>query len=65
MKIFTEAEQSKLLTTLYHQIDIFKMAVLLCMFAGLRIGELSALKWSDIDSDNKILTIKGQCNGYI
>lgn len=58
VKIFTEAEQSKLLTTLYHQIDIFKMAVLLCMFAGLRIGELSALKWSDIDSDNKILTIK-------
>lgn len=34
------------------------MAVLLCTFAGLRIGELSALKWSDIDSDNKILTIK-------
>lgn len=58
VKIFTEAEQSKLLTTLYYQMDIFKMAILLCMFAGLRIGEISALKWSDIDSDNKILTIK-------
>ncbi len=58
VKIFTEAEQSKILAALYYQIDIFKMAVLLCMFAGLRIGELSALKWSDIDSDNKILTIK-------
>lgn len=58
VKIFTEAEQSKLLTVLEHQIDSFKMAVLLCMFAGLRIGELSALKWSDLDLDNKTLTIK-------
>jgi len=58
VKIFTEAEQSKLLTILYHQTDIFKMAVLLCMFAGLRIGELCALKWSDIDLDNKTLTVK-------
>ncbi len=58
VKIFTEAEQSKLLIALYYQTDIFKMAMLLCMFAGLRIGETCSLKWSDIDSDNKILTIK-------
>lgn len=58
VKVFTETEQSKLLAALYRQIDIFKMAVLLCMFAGLRIGELCALKWSDIDMDNKTLTVK-------
>ncbi len=58
VKIFTESEQAKLLATLYCQTDLFKMAVLLCLFTGLRIGELCALKWSDIDWDNKTLTIK-------
>lgn len=58
IKVFTKTEQSKLFTTLYHQIDLFKMAVLLCIFTGLRIGELCSLKWSDIDTENKIFTVK-------
>lgn len=33
-------------------------AVLLCLYAGLRIGELCALRWSDIDFDGKTLTVK-------
>lgn len=55
---FTEIEQSRLLSTLYRQMDIYKVAVLLCMFAGLRIGELCTLKWSDIGTDSKMITIK-------
>lgn len=31
--------------------------IVLCMHTGLRIGELSALKWEDIDIQNKILTV--------
>lgn len=56
-KIFTQAEQSKLIMRLYHHVDLFKTAVLLCMFTGLRIGEVSALKWSDIDVENKVLIV--------
>lgn len=36
----------------------YKLAVLLCLFTGLRIGEICALKWSDIDFKNKTLFIK-------
>ena len=35
----------------------FKMAVLLVLFTGLRLGELCALKWADIDFENKMLTV--------
>ena len=33
------------------------MAILLCLFTGLRLGELCALKWEDIDFENKILMV--------
>lgn len=55
---FTKSEQAKLLASLYHKMDCFKLAVLLCLFTGLRLGELCALRWSDIDFINKTLTIK-------
>lgn len=57
VEVFTKAEQAKLLSILQHEMDIFKMAVLLCLFTGLRLGELCALKWSDIDFKNKTLTV--------
>lgn len=35
----------------------FKKAILICLLTGLRLGELCALKWSDIDLENKVLTV--------
>ena len=36
--------------------------VLLCFYTGLRIGELLALKWSDIDFQKGILTVSRSCH---
>lgn len=57
VKSLAQNEQKKLICVLYHDMDIYKMAVLLCLFTGLRLGELCALKWTDIDFDNKILMV--------
>lgn len=57
VKALSQKEQKELIAVLYRGIDIYKLAVLLCLFTGLRLGELCALKWSDIDLDNKILTV--------
>ena len=57
VNVLSKSEQKKLITVLYQQMDLYKMAVLLGMFTGLRLGELCGLKWSDIDFDNKILTV--------
>lgn len=50
-------EQKKLEKYLLKQIDLPKLGVYLCLYTGLRIGELCALKWSDIDLENGILTV--------
>ena len=55
---FTKSEQAKLLSALCADMDRFKLGALLCLFTGLRLGELCALKWADIDFVNKTLTVR-------
>ncbi|MCM1415703.1 MAG: site-specific integrase [bacterium] len=58
IKVYTKTEQARILSTVWRQMDIFKMAVFLSLLTGLRLGELCALKWSDIDFEEKTLSIK-------
>lgn len=58
IEILTKKEQEKLLQELYRRMDIFKIVILLCLYTGLRLGELCALKWTDIDQENQILMVK-------
>ena len=37
--------------------DIYKLGVLLCLYTGIRIGELCALKWGNISFEEKTLKI--------
>ncbi len=57
IQVISMSEQKKLLSVLYRNTDIYKSAVLLCLFTGIRLGELCALKWTDIDFENNIITI--------
>lgn len=51
MRVFSQDEQSKLVDYLKNEMDIYKFGVLLTLYTGLRVGELCALKWEDIDGD--------------
>lgn len=55
--IFSRAEQATLLKCIYGQTNKSMAAILLCLYAGLRLGELCALRWADIDFDGKTLTV--------
>lgn len=55
--IFSRAEQTSLLACLYGRTDHAAAATLLCLHTGLRLGELCALKWSDIDFAGMTLTV--------
>lgn len=57
IRVLAKSEQKNLFAALRHETDIFKMAVLLCLFTGLRLGELCALKWADIDFENQLLVV--------
>lgn len=55
--VFSAEEQRRLLCAIKRTKSRTACGVLLTMFTGLRIGELCALKWSDIDFNAKILHI--------
>jgi len=57
VRTFSMKEQKKLFFMLRCDMDRFKLAVLLCLHMGLRLGELCALKWTDIDLKNRTLTV--------
>lgn len=55
--VFTPAEQKKIIYTINIEHSNSGCGVLLSLFTGLRIGEVCALKWSDIDFQNKMLHV--------
>lgn len=57
VEIFNISEQQKLFRVLYEGADRYKKGILICLFTGLRLGEISALKWSDINFETKTLHV--------
>ena len=43
---------------LLHETDLFKLGTLTCLYTGLRIGEVCALRWSCIDLEQRILRVR-------
>lgn len=58
LDILNNAERKRLEQYLMYNITESNLAILLCLFTGLRIGELCGLKWSDIDFDNAIVSVR-------
>ncbi len=56
--VFSKEEQLLLENQLKHKINIRKLALLLCLYTGLRIGEVCGLKWEDIDLGKRMLYVK-------
>ena len=56
VQVLTVNEQKKLENVLMSPFDI---GVWICLYAGLRIGEVCALKWVDISFANSTLTVNG------
>lgn len=54
---FSIEEQRKLLEFLYDQTDTYKLGILICLFSGLRLGEICALRTKDIDLLNKCVRV--------
>ncbi len=57
IQIFSHKEQDKLELISYSQKDPLKYGIYLCLYTGLRIGELCALRWEDLDLDKAILSV--------
>ena len=56
--ILSVDEQKRLKNFLMHDTDRSKLAVLLCLYTGIRIGEVCALRWKNIDTCSGIIMIR-------
>ena len=56
-RILSDPEWKQLEISLTNDPDTMKLGMLICMYTGLRLGEICALKWEDISLDEGILTV--------
>ena len=58
ISVFTVDQQRRLMRHLTENFTFPNLGVLICLHTGLRIGEICALRWEDIDPDNGILQVQ-------
>lgn len=58
IQIFTVKEQRKIEAELFLNQDDKTIGILLCFYTGIRLGELCALRWEDLDLEECIMSIE-------
>lgn len=57
MRILSRVEQQTLSQYLCNDLNLCNLGILVCLYTGLRIGEICALKWEDISFDEQYLYV--------
>lgn len=57
LPVLSIIEQNKLMQYVLQNLDTYKLGVLFALYTGIRLGELCALTWKDIDFDTGTLRI--------
>ena len=58
MRVLSIFEQQQLLSILFENFDRYKLGVFICLYTGIRIGELCALQWKNISFNEKTIVIE-------
>jgi integrase len=58
LNLYNKNEQNRLKLALLTNMDLTKLAIIIALYTGVRIGELCGLKWSDIDFAAKTVHIE-------
>ena len=58
LEILNASDQEKLESYLHMNLNVSNLSIFLSLYAGLRIGEVCALRWKDIDLDHHVLKIR-------
>jgi len=58
IRVLSRKEQSSLEAALNTDLDVHKLGILLCLYTGLRVGEICAMRWQDISPDFDVLSVR-------
>lgn len=58
IEVLTRTHQKKVMNYIQEHFTFRNLGVYLCLCSGMRIGEICALTWEDIDTDNGIINIR-------
>lgn len=58
MRVLSAKEEQRLLAVLFKDLDNYKLGVFICLYTGIRIGELCALQWKNVSLNEKLLKIE-------
>ena len=62
IECFTLAEQKRIEAAVFGSRKTKLFGIVLCLYTGLRVGELIALQWKDIDLQKGLLTVSRSCH---
>ncbi|MCR4675580.1 MAG: site-specific integrase [Lachnospiraceae bacterium] len=57
IRVFSVAEEKRLIDYLNENINLTSIGIMICLYTGIRIGELCALRWEDINLKEKTMSI--------
>ena len=57
IRVFSLEEEEQLICYLQENLDLPALGIMLCLFTGIRLGELCAMKWDDISIAEKKMSV--------
>ncbi|TCC96780.1 site-specific integrase [Pedobacter psychroterrae] len=58
IEVLSRSNQKKMMTYIQEHFTFRNLGVYICLSSGIRIGEVCALTWEDIDTDNGIINVR-------
>lgn len=58
IEVLNDKQCTDLINYLMIELDSYKMGIIVCLYTGLRIGEVCALSWEDIDLEQKVIHVR-------
>ena len=57
IEVLSKTDQKKIMNYIQEHFTFRNLGVYICLSAGMRIGEICALTWEDMDTDNGIISV--------
>ena len=58
IRVLSPQQRIKLEAAICHHPSATEIGILTAMYTGMRIGEICALSWNDVDLDNRLITVR-------